>query len=77
MTGDAVSSDHLIRIHSEQFRAMSERVLEVTALTSRLNVLPFDDEAGKAELFERILGRPLPDRTTIYPPFFTDHGLRL
>ncbi|MDN4595666.1 DapH/DapD/GlmU-related protein [Leifsonia virtsii] len=70
-------SDFLMRIHSPEFQAMSERVLEVTALTSRLNVLPFDDEAGKARLFAEILGRPLPARTTIYPPFFTDHGRNL
>jgi acetyltransferase-like isoleucine patch superfamily enzyme len=66
-----------MRIHSPEFQAMSERVLRVTALTSRLNVLPFDDEAGKAALFEEILGRPLPERATIYPPFYTDHGLNL
>ncbi|WP_067499375.1 DapH/DapD/GlmU-related protein [Actinoplanes sp. TFC3] len=70
-------SDRLLRIRSAEFHVMSERVLEVTQLTSRLNVLPFDDEAGKAELFERILGRPLPAKVTIYPPFYTDHGLRL
>ncbi|GAA0411615.1 sugar O-acetyltransferase [Leifsonia naganoensis] len=69
--------DLLMRIHSPEFQAMSERVLEATALTSRLNVLPFDDDAGKAELFERILGRPVPAKTTIYPPFYTDHGLNL
>jgi acetyltransferase-like isoleucine patch superfamily enzyme len=69
--------DLLMRIHSPEFQAMSQRVLEVTALTSRLNVLPFDDEAGKAALLTQILGRPVPDRTTIYPPFFTDHGLNL
>ena len=56
---------------------MSARVLQATELTSRLNILPFDDEAGKAELFEQIFGRPLPDRVTIYPPFYTDHGLNL
>ncbi|UTT59114.1 DapH/DapD/GlmU-related protein [Cellulosimicrobium cellulans] len=67
----------LMRIHGPEFRAMSERVLEATALTSRLNVLPFDDEEGKARLFEQILGRPLPPQVTIYPPFFTDHGLHL
>ncbi|WP_454859946.1 DapH/DapD/GlmU-related protein [Promicromonospora soli] len=69
--------DHLMRIHSPEFQAMAERVLRTTELTSRLNVLPFEDEAGKAELFEQILGRPLPDRVTIYPPFYTDHGLNL
>ena len=70
-------SDLLMRIHGPEFRAMSERVLRATELTSRLNVLPFDDEDGRARLFEQILGRPLPPRVTIYPPFFTDHGLRL
>jgi acetyltransferase-like isoleucine patch superfamily enzyme len=69
--------DLLMRIHSPEFQAMSERVLQVTALTSRLNVLPFDDEKRKAELFELILGRPLPQRVTIYTPFYTDHGLHL
>ncbi|MFF3520529.1 DapH/DapD/GlmU-related protein [Streptomyces albidoflavus] len=72
-----MADDRLMRIHSDEFRAMSERVLQATELTSRLNVLPFEDEAGKAELFEGILGRPLPARTTIYPPFYTDHGLHL
>ncbi|MEV4462130.1 hypothetical protein AB0J51_00750 [Micromonospora echinofusca] len=72
-----MSNDRLLRIHSAEFQAMAERVLRATELTSRLNVLPFEDEAGKAALFERILGRPLPRRVTIYPPFYTDHGLRL
>lgn len=66
-----------MRIHSPEFTAMSERVIEAMALTSRLNVLPFDDDAGKADLIKQILGRPLPERTTIYPPFYTDHGLNL
>jgi acetyltransferase-like isoleucine patch superfamily enzyme len=66
-----------MQIHGPEFQAMAARVLAVTELTSRLNALPFDDEAGKAALFERILGAPLPERVTIYPPFFTDHGLNL
>jgi acetyltransferase-like isoleucine patch superfamily enzyme len=74
----SVPADILMEIHdSPEFDAMAARVLEVTALTSRLNVLPFDDEAARAGLLERILGRPLPPRLTIYPPFFTDHGLNL
>ncbi|NUS74467.1 MAG: sugar O-acetyltransferase [Corynebacteriales bacterium] len=65
------------RVLGAQFKAMSERVLRATELTSRLNVLPFDDEAGKSTLLEQILGAPLPSRVTIYPPFYTDHGLNL
>ncbi|MFE9911941.1 DapH/DapD/GlmU-related protein [Streptomyces clavifer] len=72
-----MSIDRPMRIHSAEFHAMAERVLRVTELTSRLNVLPFDDEAGKARLFEQILGKPLPSGATIYPPFYTDHGLHL
>jgi acetyltransferase-like isoleucine patch superfamily enzyme len=72
-----VPSERLMRIHSPEFQAMAAGVLRATALTSRLNVLPFDDEEGKAALFAELLGRPLPARTTIYPPFFTDFGLGL
>jgi acetyltransferase-like isoleucine patch superfamily enzyme len=66
-----------MRIRGAEFKAMAARVLRVTELTSALNVLPFGDDAGKAELFEQILGRSLPAKVTIYPPFYTDHGLRL
>lgn len=65
------------RVLGAEFRAMSERVLAVSALTSRLNLLPFDDDAGRVALLEEILGRSLPPRLTIYPPFYTDNGLRL
>jgi acetyltransferase-like isoleucine patch superfamily enzyme len=69
--------DRLMLIRSAEFGEMHERVLAVTALTSRLNVLPFDDEAGRAVLLQQILGRPLPPQLTVYPPFYTDHGLNL
>jgi acetyltransferase-like isoleucine patch superfamily enzyme len=72
-----VSTDRFLEIHGPAFQAMSERVLAVTALTSRLNTLPFDDAAGKAALLEQIHGRPVPPRTTIHPPFSTDHGRHL
>lgn len=44
-------------------------------LTSRLNVLPFGDVEQRNALLAEILGRPLPDSVTIYPPFYCDHGL--
>ncbi|NVM98833.1 sugar O-acetyltransferase [Arthrobacter sp. SDTb3-6] len=72
-----MSADRTMRIHSPEFKSMAERVLQVTALTSRLNALPFGDEAGKAALLGQILGRPLPSGVTVYPPFYTDHGLNL
>ncbi len=60
-----MTSDRLMRIHDPEFLAkgervfgaeftlMSERVLHVAELTSRLNVLPFEDEAGKAACSNR------------------------
>jgi acetyltransferase-like isoleucine patch superfamily enzyme len=56
-------------------RAFAERVQVVMGLTSRLNVLPFDDVEGRAALLGEILGRPLSETVTIYPPFYSDHGL--
>ena len=56
-------------------RAFAERVQVVMALTSRLNVLPFDDLEARNALLGEILGRPFPESVTIYPPFFCDHGL--
>ncbi|HEY0225888.1 MAG TPA: sugar O-acetyltransferase [Mycobacterium sp.] len=44
-------------------------------LTSRLNVLPFSDVDARNALLGEILGRPLPETVTIYPPFYCDHGL--
>jgi acetyltransferase-like isoleucine patch superfamily enzyme len=70
-------SERLMLIRSAEFQAMAARVLAVTALTSKLNALPFEDEAGRADLLEQVLGRPLPAGLTVYPPFYTDHGLHL
>lgn len=53
-------------VRTPEFARVAERIAHVTALTLRLNVLPFDDEAGRAALLTEILGRPLP--ATLYPP---------
>ena len=44
-------------------------------LTSRLNVLPFDDLDGRRTLLTEIFGRPVPDSLSILPPFYCDYGL--
>ncbi|MGW5731514.1 MULTISPECIES: sugar O-acetyltransferase [Streptomyces] len=63
-------------VRTPEFARVAERIEHVTTLTSRLNVLPFDDKAARADLLAEIFGRPLPDSVTLYPPFYTDHGLR-
>lgn len=46
-------------------------------LTSRLNVLRHGDVETRTALLSEILGRPMPETLTIYPPFYCDHGLNL
>ncbi|WP_306318960.1 MULTISPECIES: DapH/DapD/GlmU-related protein [unclassified Streptomyces] len=62
-------------VRTPEFARVAERIERVTALTSRLNVLPFDDRAARAALLSEIFGGPLPDSVTLYPPFYTDFGL--
>jgi acetyltransferase-like isoleucine patch superfamily enzyme len=62
-------------VRTPEFARIAERIEHVTTLTSRLNVLPFDDGAARAALLSEIVGRPVPASVTVYPPFYTDHGL--
>ncbi|OZE28361.1 transferase [Rhodococcus sp. 05-2255-1e] len=62
-------------VQSPEFTRFAQRIAVVTDATSRLNVLPFSDTAARAELLSVVFGGPLPDSVTIYPPFYTEHGL--
>ncbi|MER7774635.1 sugar O-acetyltransferase [Streptomyces sp. NPDC096191] len=62
-------------VHTPEFARHAERIEEVTDATSRLNVLPFSDSEGRAELLSVVFGGSLPESVTIYPPFFTEYGL--
>ncbi|MER5492344.1 DapH/DapD/GlmU-related protein [Streptomyces sp. NPDC002454] len=62
-------------VQTAEFTRHVERIVEVTEATSRLNVLPFSDTEARAELLSVVFGGPLPESVTIYPPFFTEHGL--
>jgi acetyltransferase-like isoleucine patch superfamily enzyme len=44
-------------------------------LTSRLNLLPYDDLDARRDLLTEIFGGPVPDSLTILPPFYCDYGL--
>lgn len=69
--------EQLIPRRTPQSRAVTDRVAVVMDLTSRLNVLRHDDVETRAALLGEILGRPVPETLTIYPPFYCDHGLKL
>lgn len=68
-------TDQIMYVQKPEFARHMERVVEVTDATSRLNVLPFNDGKGRAELLSVVFGGPLPESVTIYPPFFTECGL--
>ena len=62
---------------SDELRAMARRVTEVMTLTSRLNVLPFDDAEARADLLAEVFGHRLGPSVRLYPPFYSDHGLNI
>ena len=68
-------NERRLKTRTPESRRFAERVQIVMELTSRLNVLPFSDLEARNGLLGEILGRPLPDTVTIYPPFYSDYGL--
>ena len=45
------------------------------SLTSRLNVLPFEDLDARGEVLTEIFGQPIPGSLCLLPPFCCDYGL--
>jgi acetyltransferase-like isoleucine patch superfamily enzyme len=74
-TLEAVERERRLRTRTPESRAFAERVQLVMDLTSRLNVLPFSDLAGRNALLGEILGNPPPQTLTLFPPFYCDYGL--
>jgi acetyltransferase-like isoleucine patch superfamily enzyme len=70
-------NERLIRRGTAESRAVAERTQIVMDLTSRLNVLRHGDLDARSALLAEILGRPVPQTLTLYPPFFCDYGLNL
>lgn len=69
-------TEQVMYVQTPEFARFAERIAQVTDATSRLNVLSFSDTEARAELLSVVFGRPLPESVTIYPPFYTEHGLR-
>jgi hypothetical protein len=72
-----MSGERRLRGRTPASRSFAERVQVVMELTSRLNVLPFSDIETRNALLGEILGKPLPDTVTVYPPFYCDYGLEI
>jgi acetyltransferase-like isoleucine patch superfamily enzyme len=76
-TSPTVRDERLICRRTPESRAVTNRVQAVMELTSRLNVLRHSDVEARTALLSEILGRPMPQTLTIYPPFYCDYGLNL
>ena len=70
-------NEQLIPRRTPASRAAADRVQVVMELTSRLNVLRHSDVDTRVALLSEILGRPMPETLTLYPPFYCDCGLNL
>ncbi|KOT84014.1 transferase, partial [Streptomyces rimosus subsp. pseudoverticillatus] len=53
-------TEQVMYVQTPEFTRHAERIAEVTDATSRLNVLPFSDSEGRAELLSVVFGGPLP-----------------
>lgn len=65
------------RLHARtpESAAMARRVETALRLTSRLNLLPFDDLVSRREILDELFAGSAPESLTLYPPFYCDHGL--
>jgi acetyltransferase-like isoleucine patch superfamily enzyme len=72
-----MQNEQLIPRRTPESRAATDRVQVVMDLTSRLNVLRHGDVETRVALLSEILGRPMPETLTLYPPFYCDCGLNL
>ena len=64
-----------IRTRTPEWRTLFDRIQIAMDLTSRLNVLPFSDVEARNALLAELLGRPLPEKAIIHPPFYCTRGL--
>ncbi|MFI7103196.1 sugar O-acetyltransferase [Streptomyces sp. NPDC050161] len=62
-------------VRTAEFARIAERIEYVNTLTSRLNALPYEDKATRRALLSEITGKPVPSSVTVYPPFYSHHGL--
>ena len=72
---DAVLEERRIRTRTPEWRAIHDRIQVAMDLTSRLNVLRFNDVDTRRALLSELLGKPLPETALVHPPFYSTYGL--
>lgn len=64
-----------IRTRTPEWRTIYDRIQVAMDLTSRLNILPFSEIDSRTALLGDLLGKPLPEKAIIHPPFYCTYGL--
>jgi acetyltransferase-like isoleucine patch superfamily enzyme len=70
-----VRNERRLETRTPESQAFAERVQLVMGLTSRLNLLPFEDVEARRAILDEIFGGPVPESLSILPPFYCDYGL--
>jgi acetyltransferase-like isoleucine patch superfamily enzyme len=67
----------LIGVRSPEFREIFERIKVATRLSAKLSAYCMDETESIREAFEGLIGKPVGERFTLIPPFYTDYGLNI
>jgi len=67
----------LIATRTPESRALFERVKVATRLSAQLSGYSLDEAEAIQRIFEELIGKPVGDKFTLIPPFYTDHGLNI
>ncbi len=71
----AMLEERRIGIRTPEWRALHHRVQVAMELTSRLNVLRFNDVETRNTLLRELFGKPLREKAIVHPPFYCTYGL--
>lgn len=67
----------LIGVRSPEFREIFERIKVATRLSAELSAHCMDETESILQAFEELIGKPVGERFTLIPPFYTDFGLNI
>ena len=67
----------LIGVRTPEFRQIFEQIKLATRLSAKLSEYCMDETDAIRKAFEELIGKPVGDRFTLIPPFFTDYGLNI
>jgi acetyltransferase-like isoleucine patch superfamily enzyme len=64
----------LIGVRSPEFREIFEQIKVATRLSAKLSAYCMDETESIRESFEELIAKPVGERFTLIPPFYSDYG---